>query len=42
MTEVSTFAIVLRSAMGLYAFGVLYLGIPGFRSTTVVNVFHGA
>src|SRR6267142_2098985 len=38
---ISTFHIVFRSAMGLYAFGTLYCGFPGFLSTTVVNRFHG-
>ena len=40
-TAVSTFHIVLRRAIGLYALGASYLGLPGFLSTTVVNVFQG-
>jgi hypothetical protein len=31
---------VLRSTMGWYTFGTLYLGFLGLHSTTIVNVFY--
>src|SRR5712691_1507780 len=36
---VTTFHIMLSSAMGLKAFGISYLGLPSFLRTTVTNSF---
>src|SRR5712671_3643771 len=38
---VITFHIVFSRAIGLYAFGRSYLGLPGLHSTIVMNDFHG-
>src|SRR5712671_453365 len=41
MIAVKAFHIVFRSAIGRYALGTSYLGLPGLRNTTVVKVFQG-
>ena len=38
--EVASLASELRSAMGLYALGMLYQGLPGLRNTQVIISFH--
>src|SRR5712671_6732616 len=42
MITIKAFHIVFRSAIGQYALGMSYLGLPGLCSTTVVKVFQGS
>ena len=39
---VSSFPMVFSSAIGQYTMRMLYHGLPGVLSTTVVNCFHGS